>query len=160
MHFTNIYPKLAASDKASAVASALRHRLIDQREPVGLGDCNGLARRPARPTPRVVPLSAREVDQALAQYPGWRRVGKTLIRDLSTREFDEALRLVERVAQLAVDYLRRPDMCISEFNRVRLRIVNLHHSGLTEAELRLAAKTSAVIDEHNAAEAQPATHAA
>jgi pterin-4a-carbinolamine dehydratase len=68
------------------------------------------------------------------------------------RDFDEALRCVERIGQLAVDHLRRPDMCISEFNRVRLKIVNSHHAGLTEAELRLAAKTSAVIDAHDKAE--------
>jgi pterin-4a-carbinolamine dehydratase len=84
--------------------------------------------------------------------PGWRRVGKTLLRDLSMRDFDEALRLVDRVGREAVDYQRRADMCISEFNHVRLKIINLHHAGLTEAELRLAAKTSAVVDEHDAAE--------
>jgi pterin-4a-carbinolamine dehydratase len=72
------------------------------------------------------------------------------------RDFDEALRLVERVAQMAVDYLCRPDMCISEFSRVRLKIVNLHHGGLTAAELHLAAKTSAVIDEHEASARPPA----
>jgi pterin-4a-carbinolamine dehydratase len=99
-----------------------------------------------------VALSPSEVDRALADHPGWRRVGKTLIHDLAMRDFDEALRLVERIGQLAVDYLRRPDMCISEFNRVRLKIVNSHHAGLTEAELRLAAKTSAVIDAHDKAE--------
>ena len=104
-------------------------------------------------------LSPSEVDRALAGHPGWRRVGKTLIRDLSMRDFDEALRLVERVGQLAVDYLRRPDMCISEFNRVRLTIVNAHHAGLTEAELRLAAKTSAVIDARGEAERAPASSA-
>jgi pterin-4a-carbinolamine dehydratase len=102
-----------------------------------------------------VSLSPSEVDRALAGHPGWRRVGKTLVRDLSMRDFDEALRLVERAGRLAVDYLRRPDMCISE-NRVRLTIVNSHHAGLTEAELRLAAKTSAVIDEHAEAEAERA----
>jgi len=98
-----------------------------------------------------VALSPSEVDRALAGHPGWRRVGKTLIRDLSMRDFDEALRLVERVGRLAVDYLRRPGVCISE-NRIRLTIVNSHHAGLTEAELRLAAKTSAVIDAHGEAE--------
>jgi 4a-hydroxytetrahydrobiopterin dehydratase len=97
-----------------------------------------------------VPLSPSEVDNALRDHSGWRRVGKTLVRDLSMRDFEDALRLVERVARDAVDYQRRPDMCITEFNRVRLRIVNVHHAGLTQAELRLAAKTSAVIDEHDA----------
>jgi 4a-hydroxytetrahydrobiopterin dehydratase len=99
-----------------------------------------------------VPLAPREVEEALASFPGWRRVGKTLVRDLSMRDFDEALRLVERVAHEAVDYQRRPDMCISQFNHVRLRIANLHHAGLTAAELRLAARTSAAIAEHDAAE--------
>jgi 4a-hydroxytetrahydrobiopterin dehydratase len=93
-----------------------------------------------------VALAPREVDQALAGTPGWRRVGKTLVRELAMRDFEEALCLVERVGRLAVDYQRRPDMCISEFNRVRLKIFNLHHAGLTQAELRLAARTSAVID--------------
>lgn len=59
---------------------------------------------------------------------------------------------VERVGLLASDYLRRPDMSISEFNRVRLRIANLCHAGLTEAELRLAAQTNVVIDEHERCE--------
>jgi 4a-hydroxytetrahydrobiopterin dehydratase len=93
-----------------------------------------------------VPLAPHEVDRALATAPGWRRVGKTLVRDLSMRDFDEALRLVERIARDATDFQRPPDVCITNFNRVRLKIVNLHHAGLTEAELRLAAKTSAVID--------------
>jgi pterin-4a-carbinolamine dehydratase len=99
-----------------------------------------------------VPLSASEVDRALADHPGWRRVGKTIVRDLKMRDFDEALRLVDRIGALAVDYLRRPDMCISQFNHVRLRVVNSHRAGITEAELRLVAKTSAVIEEHEAAE--------
>lgn len=95
-----------------------------------------------------MPLTPREVDLALAEHSGWRRVGKTLVRDLVMRDFESALRLVERVGRAAVDYQRRPDMCISEYNRVRLRIFNLHHAGLTEAELRLAARTSEVVDAH------------
>jgi 4a-hydroxytetrahydrobiopterin dehydratase len=94
-----------------------------------------------------VPLSPSDVDRALAEHPGWRRVGKTLVRDLQLRDFASALALVERVGKRAVDYERRPDMCISEYNRVRLRISNLHHAGLTEAELRLAARASEAIDE-------------
>jgi 4a-hydroxytetrahydrobiopterin dehydratase len=79
----------------------------------------------------------------------WRRDGTTLVRDLTFRDFDEALRFMERVAQAAVDYERRPDMCVSHFNRVRLIIANLHHASLTKAELRLASKVDAVLDEHH-----------
>jgi pterin-4a-carbinolamine dehydratase len=95
-------------------------------------------------------MTPSEVDRWLPSAPGWRRVGKTLVRELRTRDFDEALALVERVGRYAIDYERRPDICITEFNRVRLKIFNLHHSGLTEAELRLALKTSAVIDTDDA----------
>ena len=51
------------------------------------------------------------------------------------------------MAQLANDYGRRPDMCISEFNRVRLSVSNLHHAGFTPAEMRLAAKVNEVIED-------------
>jgi 4a-hydroxytetrahydrobiopterin dehydratase len=87
------------------------------------------------------------VDRALAR--GWRREGPALVRELAFRDFDEAMRFFEHVAQEAVDYQRRPDMCISEFNRVRLSISNPHHAGFTAGELRLAAKVNAILDEHH-----------
>jgi 4a-hydroxytetrahydrobiopterin dehydratase len=80
---------------------------------------------------------------------GWNIQDQRLIRDIAFRDFPEALRFVERVADVAVDYHRRPDMCISDQNRVRLTIENLHHAGLTLAEARLAEKVNAVLDEHH-----------
>ena len=77
--------------------------------------------------------------------PGWRRVGQSLVRELSFRDFDEAFAFVQHVADEAVDYLRRPDICIFDFNRVRLTIANPHRAGLTEAELRLARKVDAIM---------------
>ena len=91
-------------------------------------------------------LTDEEVDRTLAAERGWRREGDVLVRELKVRDFDEALGFVERVAQLANDYGRRPDMCISEFNRVRLGVANLHHAGFTLAEMRLAAKVNQVIE--------------
>jgi pterin-4a-carbinolamine dehydratase len=60
------------------------------------------------------------------------------------------MRFMERIAEAAVDYERRPDMCVSEFNRVRLTIFNLHHAPLTKAERRLAAKVDAIVDDPRA----------
>jgi 4a-hydroxytetrahydrobiopterin dehydratase len=80
---------------------------------------------------------------------GWQQEGAALVRELSFRDFETAMRFMERVAQAAIDYQRRPDMCVSEFNRVRLTIANLHHAPLTQAELRLAAKVDAIVDEHH-----------
>jgi 4a-hydroxytetrahydrobiopterin dehydratase len=96
--------------------------------------------------PPSAPLTDEEVERELETRHGWRRDGIALVRELHLRDFEEALRLVEHVAQQAVDHFRRPDMCILEGNRVRLIVENRHHAGITLAELRLAEKVSAVLD--------------
>jgi 4a-hydroxytetrahydrobiopterin dehydratase len=87
------------------------------------------------------------VEQTTQSAPdGWRRVEDALVRELAFRDFDQALAFVERVGVVAADHQRRPDMCILEFNRVRLTIRNPHRAGITEAERRLAAKVDAAIE--------------
>jgi 4a-hydroxytetrahydrobiopterin dehydratase len=80
-------------------------------------------------------------------HPAWRRLpGDVLVREMQLRDFDAAMHLVRRVAEAAEDHLRRPDMCITEFNRVRFTIANLHHAGLTQAELRLLEKVDRALE--------------
>jgi pterin-4a-carbinolamine dehydratase len=97
-------------------------------------------------------LTATTTERRQTPEPGWRRVGQSLVLELSFRDFDEAFAFVEVIAREAVDHLRRPDMCIFDFNRVRLSISNPNHSGLTEAELRLARMVEAVVESHPGAQ--------
>ena len=83
----------------------------------------------------------------------WKQRGDALVRELRFKDFDEAMRFVQRVAAEAVDYGRRPDMCILESNHVRLSVANPHHAGITQAERRL-------LDEVDAVVAQEYDHAA
>lgn len=76
----------------------------------------------------------------------WTRQGDTLVREFRFRDFDDGMRFLEQVGRRAEDRKRHPDILISS-NRVRLAIANPHHAGITLAELRLAAKVNAVIDE-------------
>jgi 4a-hydroxytetrahydrobiopterin dehydratase len=92
-------------------------------------------------------LTQAQVDSTLSAQVGWRRDQDTLVRELQFRDFDAALAFVERLADMANDYGRRPDICISEFNHVKLSVSNPHHAGLTRAELRLAAKVDTVIEQ-------------
>ena len=78
--------------------------------------------------------------------PGWRQRDQAFVREVQFRDFDEALAFVERVAAAAEDHLRRPDMCILDFNRVRLTIANPKHAGVTQAELRLLEKVESVLE--------------
>jgi pterin-4a-carbinolamine dehydratase len=80
----------------------------------------------------------------------WRREGDALVRELTFRDFDGAMGFVERVAREAVDFERRPDLCIEQFNHVRVTIANLHHAGFTAAEQRLVDKVDSIVDAQQA----------
>jgi pterin-4a-carbinolamine dehydratase len=90
-------------------------------------------------------VTPRRLEQFLAAEREWRHENEALVRDFRFRDFDEGLRFVDYVARRAIDYFRRPDICISS-NRVQLSISNRHHAGITLAELRLAAKVNAAVD--------------
>jgi pterin-4a-carbinolamine dehydratase len=95
----------------------------------------------------VEPAEQHEIDAALER--GWRPRGQALTRELSFRDFEEAMSFAREIAAQAVDYLRRPDLSIRS-NRLELTVENLHHAGFTKAEMRLIAKASDVIDRHQA----------
>jgi pterin-4a-carbinolamine dehydratase len=90
---------------------------------------------------------AHQVEEAVSR--GWRPEGQALTRELSFRDFEEAMRFAEEIGERAVDYFRRPDLSIRA-NRLRLIVENRHHAGFTMAEMRLIAKADAVIDERRA----------
>jgi len=63
-------------------------------------------------------------------HPGWRQTRPdALTRELRLRDFDAAMAFVNQLAAGAEDHLRRPDMCITEFNHVQITVANLHHAG-------------------------------
>jgi pterin-4a-carbinolamine dehydratase len=97
-------------------------------------------------------VQARTIARRQPAHAGWRRVGQSLVRDLAFRDFDEAFDCATRVANEAVDNLRRPDICVFDFNRVRLTLANPHHAALTEAEWRLAEKVDAILTAEPAAQ--------
>jgi pterin-4a-carbinolamine dehydratase len=83
---------------------------------------------------------------AYSARSGWSRQGETLVRELRFRDFDDGMRFAEQLGRRAEDHKRHPDIFIFS-NLVRLTIANPHRAGITLAELRLAAKVNAVIDE-------------
>jgi 4a-hydroxytetrahydrobiopterin dehydratase len=96
--------------------------------------------------PRAVNLLRGRSDLLPQQvHEDWQIRGSRLVRDFAFKDFDEAMRFARHVADGAVDYFRRPDMCISHFNDVTLIIENRHHAGITEAETRLAQKVDSIL---------------
>ncbi|HKP91679.1 MAG TPA: 4a-hydroxytetrahydrobiopterin dehydratase [Thermoleophilaceae bacterium] len=107
----------------------------------------------AAPPPSVEPhvdnsglASEGEIQDAVDR--GWRLQRGALVRDLEFRDFDEAIAFAQVLGREAVDWLRRPDMLIRS-HHLRLSVMNLHHAGLTKAELGLVSKATAVIEDHD-----------
>jgi 4a-hydroxytetrahydrobiopterin dehydratase len=76
----------------------------------------------------------------------WRHEGTAFVRELQFRDFDQAIGFIEEIARVAVDHLRRPDMCIHDFNHVRLTVASRRHDGATLAEVRLMQRVDVAVE--------------
>ena len=76
--------------------------------------------------------------------PGWRRCDQAFVCEVPFREFDAALRSWSGWRQQPRAIFAAPDMCILDFNRVRLTTANPKR--VTLAELRLVEKVESVLE--------------
>ena len=84
-------------------------------------------------------LSDQEVREALAQLKGWKRTGDSIVKDFELKDFDVALRLVNKVAEIASREDHHPDIDI-RWNKVRLELSSHSASGLTAKDFQVAAQ--------------------
>jgi 4a-hydroxytetrahydrobiopterin dehydratase len=96
----------------------------------------------------VDPLSAQEARRLLEATPGWqvREDGKRLERSFEFRDFVEAMRFVNRVADLAEQEGHHPDIAI-HWNKVELVLWTHKIGGLHENDFILAAKIDRLLEE-------------
>lgn len=83
-------------------------------------------------------LGDAEIEQRLRSVPRWRRDGDAIERELETEDFAAAIRLVDRVAELAEAANHHPDILVHGWNNVRLTLSTHSEGGLTEADFALA----------------------
>ena len=90
------------------------------------------------------PMSRSEAEAYLASVAGWKLVeGDPLkiARSLKCKDFAEAMRFVNRVAEVAETEGHHPDFCVS-WNRVKLELVTHAIGGLSENDFIIAAKVN------------------
>jgi 4a-hydroxytetrahydrobiopterin dehydratase len=83
-------------------------------------------------------LSDLEVQRALAGLPGWARRGDTLTKTFQRRDFVDAIRLVNRVAEEAESRNHHPDIDI-RYSKLTFGLSTHDAGGITEADLELGA---------------------
>jgi 4a-hydroxytetrahydrobiopterin dehydratase len=84
-------------------------------------------------------LGVAEVDRLLSQLSGWSRSGKWITKQFKFKNFLDAMKLVNRVADLAETEGHHPDIHI-HYNVVRFDIWTHAIDGLSENDFILAAK--------------------
>jgi len=92
----------------------------------------------------VALLSEAEIDERVADAGEWRRQDSTIVRELVLADFEAAIALVNRVAQVAETANHHPDILVHGWNKVRLTLSTHSAGGLTEADFALAREIDAL----------------
>lgn len=89
----------------------------------------------------VDPISKEDAIEMMKQVPGWilSSDGKTISRDFSFNDFAEAMRFVNRIAELAEREGHHPDITI-RWNKVHFDLSTHAIGGLSTNDFVLAAK--------------------
>jgi 4a-hydroxytetrahydrobiopterin dehydratase len=79
------------------------------------------------------------------QNSEWRREGDEIVRNLELKDFQAAVALANRVAEVAERHNHHPDILIHGWNKVKLSLTNHAAGGLTDTDFQVAREFDAVI---------------
>ena len=88
-------------------------------------------------------LSGKELEQAISTLSGWRLENGELVQERTFADFPKAILFVNQVAPLAEAAGHHPDIDI-RYNRVRLALVSHDAGGITEQDISMAKRISAI----------------
>jgi 4a-hydroxytetrahydrobiopterin dehydratase len=85
-------------------------------------------------------LSEAEIRNRLKELSGWTVVPEGIRKTYVRRDFKDAMRLVNAVADLAEEANHHPDILIFGWNKVTFTLMTHSERGLTEKDFALAAR--------------------
>jgi 4a-hydroxytetrahydrobiopterin dehydratase len=88
-------------------------------------------------------LSDTEIESALASLPGWAKTGIAIQRKYEFKDFLEAMRFVNKVADAAEAAGHHPDIQIV-YNRVTLQLTSHDSGGVTQRDVNMAVKINGI----------------
>ncbi len=89
------------------------------------------------------PMPSEEVRENLAKVPGWKLNGKKIEREFVFKDFVEAMKFVNRVADVAEGEGHHPDLHI-HWNKVLVELWTHSIGGLSENDFIVAAKINRI----------------
>ena len=99
-----------------------------------------LAQEKSQPVAKgTPPLARREAEELARQVPNWSMIDGALEKEVRFEDFTEAMRFVNRVAEVAEEENHHPDIKIS-YNKVHLTLSTHSIGGLSLNDFIVAAK--------------------
>jgi 4a-hydroxytetrahydrobiopterin dehydratase len=89
-------------------------------------------------------ISESAVAGKMAELPDWQRRDQVISRTFKFKDFTEAMRFVNRIAELAEKANHHPDIDI-RWNKVTLALTTHDAGGLTENDFALARQSNAAV---------------
>jgi 4a-hydroxytetrahydrobiopterin dehydratase len=83
-------------------------------------------------------LTEPEIAAALQQLPGWWREGEVLVRTYRRRDWADAIAFVNQIAPEADRRNHHPDICITGYRNVTIRLTSHDEGGITKRDVNLA----------------------
>jgi 4a-hydroxytetrahydrobiopterin dehydratase len=83
-------------------------------------------------------LTDAEIDGALGQLPGWLRDGDVLLSTYRRRDWRDALALVNSIGEEAERRDHHPDVCITGYRNVTVRLTTHSEGGITHRDVNFA----------------------
>lgn len=90
-------------------------------------------------------IGSKEAKKYLKGIKKWKLVGNKIERNFIFKNFQQAMKFVNRVADLAEREEHHPDILVYSWNKVKLVIYTHSIGGLSENDFALAAKINKTI---------------
>ncbi len=87
--------------------------------------------------PDMPTLTAEKIAASLKNTPDWKQDGTDIVRTYVFKDFVEAMKFVNQIAEAAETACHHPDIDI-RWNKVRLALSTHSEGGLTEKDFNLA----------------------
>ncbi len=88
----------------------------------------------------VPPMGKDEAEKYLKEVKGWQLAGNKIEKYLKFKNFKQAMKFINKVADLAEEEGHHPDILVYSWNKVKLMTYTHAIDGLSENDFILAAK--------------------
>jgi 4a-hydroxytetrahydrobiopterin dehydratase len=83
-------------------------------------------------------LEDQAIEAALAELPGWSRDGETIVKTYKRRDWADAVAFLNAIAPEADRRDHHPDVCITGYRKVTIRLTSHDEGGITKRDVNLA----------------------